>query len=158
MFLCLYIYFSIFSWVCDDEQDCGSSPQGTLDVSDEDPVRCRGNVSCSGNQFLCKVSTIPRIESEWGEKLDSVFWFHEKFREIDFTKKHAYEIKTNFSILWISNKCVRGWSLLGKKTSPNFFFTYTTSLFRETIYFFFFLGKEYIKEHKNKSTTTISIS
>ena len=53
----LYIYiFLIFSWVCDDEQDCGSSPQGTLDVSDEDPVRCRGNVSCSGNQFLCKVS------------------------------------------------------------------------------------------------------
>ena len=138
MFLCLYIYFSIFSWVCDDEQDCGSSPQGTLDVSDEDPVRCRGNVSCSGNQFLCKVSTIPRIESEWGEKLDSVFWFHEKFREIDFTKKHAYEIKTNFSILWISNKCVRGWSLLGKKrTSPNFFFTNIQLLYFEKLYISF---------------------
>ena len=142
MFLCLYIYFSIFSWVCDDEQDCGSSPQGTLDVSDEDPVRCRGNVSCSGNQFLCKVSTIPRIESEWGEKLDSVFWFHEKFREIDFTKKHAYEIKTNFSILWISNKCVRGWSLLGKKkTSPNFFF----SISRNYILFLFLPGKRIYK-------------
>lgn len=27
-----------------------------MDVSDEDPVRCRGNVTCSGNQFLCRVS------------------------------------------------------------------------------------------------------
>ena len=69
MILYIIFFFSIFSWVCDDEQDCGSSPQGTLDVSDEDPVRCRGNVSCSGNQFLCKVSTIPRIESEWGGKI-----------------------------------------------------------------------------------------
>ena len=42
-----------------------------------------------------------------------------------------------------------------KKLVPIFFFTYTTSLFRETIYFFFFLGKEYIKEHKNKSTRAI---
>ena len=52
---CLCRYLSYFSWVCDDEPDCGSTLQGTLDISDEDPVRCRGNVSCLGNQFLCKV-------------------------------------------------------------------------------------------------------
>ena len=50
-----YADISYFSWVCDDEPDCGSTLQGTLDISDEDPVRCRGNVSCLGNQFLCKV-------------------------------------------------------------------------------------------------------
>ena len=56
MLVYIFIYI-FFSWVCDDEPDCGSSPEGTtLDISDEDPVRCRGNVSCSGNQFLCKVS------------------------------------------------------------------------------------------------------
>ena len=91
MFLCLYIYFSIFSWVCDDEQDCGSSPQGTLDVSDEDPVRCRGNVSCSGNQFLCKVSTIvPIIESELGENWTQYF---------DFTKNIVKLISRKYMLM-----------------------------------------------------------
>merc|ERR1712223_521290 len=42
-------------WVCDNEPDCGSAPSGKMDVSDEDPARCRGNVTCDGNQFLCKV-------------------------------------------------------------------------------------------------------
>ena len=44
-----------FRWVCDNEPDCGSAPSGKLDESDEDPARCRGNVTCDGNNFLCKV-------------------------------------------------------------------------------------------------------
>ena len=47
---------SFFRWVCDNEPDCGSAPSGKMDVSDEDPARCRGNVTCEGNHFLCKVS------------------------------------------------------------------------------------------------------
>ena len=27
-----------------------------MDVSDEDPARCRGTVTCEGNHFLCNVS------------------------------------------------------------------------------------------------------
>ena len=46
---------SFFRWVCDNEPDCGSAPSGKLDESDEDPARCRGNVTCDGNNFLCKV-------------------------------------------------------------------------------------------------------
>lgn len=51
---------SLFSWICDNEPDCGSTSTADLigvgveDTSDEDPKMCHGVVSCLSNQFMCK--------------------------------------------------------------------------------------------------------
>ena len=41
-------------WLCDTEPDCGESPSGSPDLSDESPSLCRANTSCPPNLAQCR--------------------------------------------------------------------------------------------------------